>query len=170
MSARVSRKRKAAWKIRVAQMQEAKARKRQAQSGEQLDSSTLSTSVDDSSQNVLHIREAVEEVEAVPDEEESTRNDTVDYKKWVSNLERENQQMLAMMMYDNYRERFGLQKTSAADEVGLCLGICGKTIRIWRKQFLNNSGQFLPDKTGKYPRYKPQVANDKINYDIVLVA
>ena len=165
MSARVSRKRKAAWKIRVAQMQEAKARKRQAQSGE-LDNSPLSTSVDDSSQSVLHIHEAVEEVEAVPDQEESTRNDTVDYKKWVSNLERENQQML----YDNYRERFGLQKTSAADEVGLCLGICGKTIRIWRKQFLNNSGQFLPDKRGKYPRYKPQVANDKINHDIVLVA
>ena len=165
MSARVSRKRKAAWKIRVVQMQEAKARKRQAQSGE-LDSSPLSTSVDDSSQSVLHIHEAVEEVEAVPDQEESTRNDTVDYKKWVSNLERENQQML----YDNYRERFGLQKTSAADEVGLCLGICGKTIRIWRKQFLNNSGQFLPDKRGKYPRYKPQVVNDKINHDIVLVA
>ena len=110
MSARVSRKRKAAWKIRVAQMQEAKARKRQAQSREQLDSSSLSTSVDDSSQSVLHIYESVEELEAVPDQEESTRNDTIDYKKWVSNLERENQQMLAMMLYDNYRERFACRK------------------------------------------------------------
>lgn len=155
----ISRKRKAELKLRVAKAR--KARNRQAQSERPQDNLTLTTSVDDS----LHVsgaREDDKELEAVfEEEEESTRNVTVDYKQWINSLQREHQQMLAMMLYDNYRERFGLQKTSAAEEVALCLGVSDKTIRLWRKDFLNNSGQFSPDKRGKYPRHKPLVQNDK---------
>ena len=136
----ISRKRKAELKLRVAKAR--KARNRQAQSERPQDNLTLTTSVDDS----LHVsgaREDDKELEAVfEEEEESTRNVTVDYKQWINSLQREHQQMLAMMLYDNYRERFGLQKTSAAEEVALCLGVSDKTIRLWRKDFLNNSGQF----------------------------
>ena len=35
--------------------------------------------------------------------------------------------MLAMLMYDNYRKRFGLLNTSTAEEVALCLGMGEKT-------------------------------------------
>ena len=45
------------------------------------------------------------------------------YEDWLFTLQREDTQMMAMMIYDNYIERFGLLKTAAAKEVGLLLGI-----------------------------------------------
>ena len=64
------------------------------------------------------------------------------YADWINELDREDLKMLAMLMYDNYRKRFGLLKTSAAKEVALCLGMGEKTVRLWRKNFLENSGSF----------------------------
>ena len=59
---------------------------------------------------------------------------------------------LAMIMYDNYINRFGLTKTAAGQEVGLLLGINDKTVRLWRKDFLSN-GNFDEDNRGRYRRY-----------------
>ena len=56
------------------------------------------------------------------------------------------------MVYDNYINRFGLTKTGAAKEVGLLLGISEKTVRIWRKDFLSNDGDFNEDSRGSYDR------------------
>ena len=41
------------------------------------------------------------------------------YSDWVSEMKRIDKQKVAMMLYDNYVKRMGLQKTEAAKEVGL---------------------------------------------------
>jgi len=61
--------------------------------------------------------------------------------------------MLAMMLYDNYISRFGLLKTAAAVEVGLNLGVSDKTVRLWRRDFIANGGEFSEYQCGKYERY-----------------
>lgn len=62
------------------------------------------------------------------------------YEDWLSTLHREDTQMMAMMIYDNYIERFGLLKTAAAKEVGPLLGINEKTIRTWKAEFCSKGG------------------------------
>lgn len=75
------------------------------------------------------------------------------YEDWLSTLQREDTQMIAMMIYDNYIERFGLLKTAAAKEVGLLLGINEKTIHKWKAKFCLNGGVFSETNQGKYSRY-----------------
>jgi len=82
------------------------------------------------------------------------------YSDWLRELEQEDIKMLAMLMYDNYRKRFGLLKTSAAKEVPLCLGYRDKTVRRWRKDFLVNSSRFTVDGRGKYLRHR--VIDDEV--------
>jgi len=55
-----------------------------------------------------------------------------------------------MMVYDSFLKRFGLTKTGAAKEVGLLLGLSDRTVRLWRKDFLTNDGDFSEDGWGKY--------------------
>ena len=88
------------------------------------------------------------------------------YSDWIGEMEREDLKMLAMLLYDNYRKRFGLLKTSAAKEVALCLGIGEKTVRLWRKNFLENSSSFTVDGRGKYARNK--VLDDEEYRDLAL--
>ena len=87
--------------------------------------------------------------ETISDEERSSI-----YADWIHQLEQEDVRIMAMLMYDNYRERFGLLKTSAAKEVALCLGYSEKTVRRWRKDFLVGSRRFTVDGRGKYARNK----------------
>jgi len=72
------------------------------------------------------------------------------YEDWVY---REDQKMLAMMLYDNYISRFGLLKTATAVEVGLNLGVGDKTVRLWCQYFIANGGEFSEYQQGKYERY-----------------
>ena len=48
----------------------------------------------------------------------------------------------------------GQQKTEGAKEVGLFFGVSDKTVRLWRKEFLCNDGEFLGDSRGKHVRYQ----------------
>ncbi len=75
------------------------------------------------------------------------------YEDWLFSLDRDDKKMMAMMLYDNYMSRFGLLKTAAAVEVGLVLGISDKTIRMWRRDFLSNGGEFSEYQRGTYARY-----------------
>ena len=61
------------------------------------------------------------------------------YADWINELEREDLKMLPMLMYDNYRKRFGFLKTNAAKEVALCLGMGEKNSEIVEEGF---SGEF----------------------------
>ena len=50
------------------------------------------------------------------------------YSDWISDMKRVDKQKMTMMLYDNYVEQLGLQKTEAAREVGLFLGVNDKTV------------------------------------------
>ena len=70
---------------------------------------------------------------------------------WVREIKRINKQKMAM----------SLQKIEAAKEVGLILEVGNKTVRLWRKEFMYNSGKFSEDSRGKHVRY--QVIFDEHN-------
>ena len=75
------------------------------------------------------------------------------YEDWLFHLERDDKKMLAMLLYDNYINKFKQLKTAAAAEVASVLGICEKTVRQWRKDFVANGGEFSEYQRGKYERY-----------------
>ena len=75
------------------------------------------------------------------------------YDDWLQIIGKEDAQMMAMMMYDNYITRFGLLQTKAAEEGALLLGTNEKTIRRWRSDWIANSGSFSQSSRGKYERY-----------------
>ena len=64
------------------------------------------------------------------------------YEDWLATMDREDVKMMAMMLHDNYTSRFGLTHTSPAAEVAQLLGFNKKTIRLWKKGFLANKGEF----------------------------
>jgi hypothetical protein len=68
-------------------------------------------------------------------------------------MDREDVKMMAMMLHDNYTSRFGLTNTSAAAEVAQLLCFSEKTIRLWKKDFLANKGEFSEYQRGSYARY-----------------
>jgi len=55
---------------------------------------------------------------------------------------------------DNFIGQMGLQKTAAKNQVALFLDMSDKTVRLWRREFLNNGGEFSEDGRGKYARYE----------------
>ena len=65
------------------------------------------------------------------------------YDDWLVTLPKENVQMMAMMLFDSYIERFGLLQAKAAEEVALLLGLNEKTIRRWRYDWIDNKGSFI---------------------------
>ena len=64
------------------------------------------------------------------------------YQDWLLSVDSEDMKMMALMLHDNYTSRFGLTNTSAAAEVAQLLGFNEKTIRVWRKDFYVNKGEF----------------------------
>ena len=59
-----------------------------------------------------------------------------------------------MMLYDDYRNNFGLLKISAARQVAAFFGISEKTVRTWRKQFLMDPDEFREKHRGEYLRHQ----------------
>jgi len=76
------------------------------------------------------------------------------YYDWIAEMSRLDQQRIAMMLYDNYRERFGMLKTNAAHEVASFFGISEKTVRTWRKPFSKDPEGFGVENRGKHLRYQ----------------
>ena len=74
------------------------------------------------------------------------------YDDWMNELDREDLQMMAMMMYDYFVRQLKFMKTCAAEEVANCLGISDRTVRAWRKDFLSNHRSFK-ERRGKYAWY-----------------
>ena len=90
----------------------------------------------------------------------------VAYQAWVLTLDREDVKMMALMLHDNYTARFGLTCSAAAAEVALLLGFNEKTIRIWRRDFFVNKGEFFEYRRGSYARYA--VLRDEEYRDLAL--
>ena len=88
------------------------------------------------------------------------------YDDWFHTLEKEDAQMMAMMVYDNYINWFGLLQTKAAEEVALLLNTNEKTIRRWRADWVANNGFFSESTQGKYKSYS--VVEDEEYRDLAL--
>lgn len=88
------------------------------------------------------------------------------YQDWLVTLDREDVKMMALMLHDNYTSRFGLTNVSAAAEVAQLLGLNEKTIRLWRKDFFTNKGEFSEYRRGSYARYT--IFRDEEYRDIAL--
>ena len=75
------------------------------------------------------------------------------WNDWLKQQPKESIKIMSIMLHHNFINRFWLTKTGAAKETALLLGVNEKTIRIWNKSFLRNSGTFLEPKQGKnvYP-------------------
>ena len=165
MSMKLSRKRKASLRACAEQMNEARMRAKLAipeatESTMEGPSATDTDSLVEDLPAPTGIREqySSDDDDDACDEEYKgtlTSEDTAAiYSDWVSEMKRIDKQKVAMMLYDNYVERMGLQKTEAAKGVGLFLGVSDKTVRLWRKEFLCNDGEFLEDSRGKHARYQ----------------
>ena len=121
------------------------------------DPTSSSASLDDSLQ--LPGPSGMSTVSQATDEEDAyrgqfTSDDThACNEDWLQTIGKEDAQMMAMMMYDNYIIRFGLLQTKAAEEVALLLGTNEKTMRRWRSDWIANSGSFSQSSRGKYERY-----------------
>ena len=152
MSLRVSRKRKEAWREKAKMMREAKAQKSEETSEETVENveeAHSSVSADDSivlpaPTASLDYTSGEESSSEDEDYEEEILEEEVSakYQDWMSELDREDLQMMAMVMYDHFRSSLKFMKTRAAKEVAQCLGITDRTVRSWRKIFLSNSGSF----------------------------
>ena len=154
-----SRKRKNSLKLQSMMMREAKMQLRMV-SGEDdhEDSSTLLMN------ESLTLPAPTDQPDGSSSSEASTEDEDYDataaeedlsgvYKDWLDELDREDLQMMAIFMYDNYLKRFGLLKTSAAKEVALCQGIGEKSLRMRRKEFLNNRMSFEGESRRRHHRH-----------------
>ena len=78
---------------------------------------------------------------------------------WVQQQPRDTVKMMAVMAMDAFMTRFGLTTVGAAKEVGLFLHVNEKTVRIWNRDFYNNSGSFSASKQGRHSH--PFVLDDE---------
>jgi len=172
MSRQLSRKRKNTLKLQAKKMREAKVQLRVVSEGDSLEESSASAMNES-----LVLPAPTDHPDAHLSSESSTEDEDYEvtgleeemsgiYKDWLDELEREDLQMISMMMYDNYLKRFGLLKTSAAKEVALCLNLSEKTVRVWRKEFLNNRMSFEGEKRGIHQRH--DALDDEEYHDLAL--
>ena len=89
----------------------------------------------------------------------SEDNAMTNYKEWISCQPKESTKMIAILMMDVFRMRFGLMDVSAAKESGLVVGFNEKTIRIWRNEYHQCHGDFTASGSGKHSR--PYVLDDE---------
>ena len=155
MSRKPSRKRRQSWELQVKLMNEAKAEKRRQNSEEleeqhstiDMNESDLLPAPTDTFPDVLSDEWSTDDEDY--DEEEDV---SAMYDDWMNELDREDLQMMAMMMYDYFVRQLKFMKTRTAEEVAKCLGISDRTVRAWRKDFLSNHRSFK-ERRGKYARY-----------------
>ena len=174
----MSRKRKNFLKQRAMEMNLAKSRRvdELAEGQSTRDESAEGPSTSVFSDDILDLPAPVDSISSSDDEEnpddinyeeQLTKEEKSSiYKDWISEMNRNDMKKMAMMLYDNYVERFGLQKTPSAQEVALFFGVSDKTVRLWRKDFLRSGEDFLAESRGKYTRY--HVVMDEEYRDLVL--
>lgn len=153
MSGALSKKHRASLKLRVEKMNEAKLKSRRCDTSRALldDSATVS-GLDDS----LELPAPKESDESSDYKDFDRLADDKEYCSlycdWIADMSHLDQQRIAMMLNDNYREQFGLLKTgAAANFFGICIN--QKTVRTWRKSFLEDPEGFGIENRGKHLRY-----------------
>ena len=76
------------------------------------------------------------------------------YCNWMAEMSRLDQQRIAMMLYDNYRERFGKLKSNAAHEVASFFGISEDGVHLEEVILRRSRRFFCVENRGKYLRYR----------------
>ena len=74
------------------------------------------------------------------------------YRDWMSSQCKSDVQMMAVVLMDTFRERFGMTDVGAASEAGIVVGFNEKTVRTWRNDFYANRGEFSESYQGKHAR------------------
>ena len=138
MSQRMSKKRKNAWKEKIQLMREIKLRKR-LEAEEQQESMEVSTATGNMDDSILLPAPSTTTNDEMGEDTDSDDEDYVEdiatedipslYSDWLDEIDREDAQMFAMMLYDIFVKRLKLPKTTTAEEVGHCFGITGRTVR-----------------------------------------
>ena len=99
---------------------------------------------------VLSDDESEDTVEFIPEEF---------YKEWIRCQSKYTIKIMALILMDTFKTRFGLTDVAAATEAGLVVGYKERSIRDWRKEFYDNEGEFHESLKGKY--HQPYVLDDK---------
>ena len=81
------------------------------------------------------------------------------YKEWIRCQSKYTIKIMALILMDTFRTRFGLTDVAAATEAGLVVGYNERSIRDWRKEFYDNEGEFHESLKGKY--HRPYVLDDE---------
>ena len=81
------------------------------------------------------------------------------YQEWINCQNKYTIKILALILMDTFRARFGLTDVAAASEAGLVVGYSERSIRTWRKKFHENEGEFDESLKGKHSR--PYVLDDE---------
>lgn len=98
-----------------------------------------------------------EEVDPTFDLDASLRSD-VDHivdsfcEDWVLQLDRDDRVSLGLFLCFQLTKHLDVGATKAAELAGLMVGKSDKTVRDWRKHFLENDGQIPDNQQGKYQR------------------
>jgi transposase len=71
------------------------------------------------------------------------------YRDWMSSQCKSDVKMMAVVLMDTFRERFGMTDVGAASEAGMVIGFNEKTVRTWRNA---NRGEFSESYKGKHAR------------------
>jgi len=81
------------------------------------------------------------------------------YKEWVGSQNKHTIKIMALILMDTFRKRFGLTDVTAATEAGLVVGYNERSIRAWHKEFYENDGEFGEAVRGKH--FRPYVLDDE---------
>lgn len=151
-------KRKQRYSASVSAARAAKQRKLQVDS----DAMSASSSVDVPLNESLVLPRVEPEIdEQVDSEDEEFSESTAQefYKEWIECQPKYTIKMMAVVLMDTFRKRFGLTDVAAAKEAGLVVGFNEKTIRGWRNNFYECKGEFSDSAQGKHNR--PYVLDDE---------
>ena len=99
----------------------------------------------------------------IPSDDESIDDEKFEpenfYKEWIGCQNKYTIKIIALILMDTFRTRFGLTDVAAASEAGLVVGYSEKSIRTWRNEFYENDGEFDESLKGKHIR--PYVLDDE---------
>ena len=99
----------------------------------------------------------------VPSDDESTEDEKFlpeeFYKEWMNCQNKYTIKIIAHILMDTFRARFGLTDVAAAKEAGLVVGYSERSVRTWHKEFYENEGEFGESLKGKHSR--PYVLDDE---------
>jgi len=74
------------------------------------------------------------------------------YREWVNCQTKYTIKILALLLMDTFRERFGLTDVAAATEAGKVVGYSERSIRTWHTEFYENEDEFEVTLKGKHTR------------------